>query len=222
MLDVLARKPEELQYPNGLESTPYKAGTGHGRVYKMPRGWSCNNVTKDVYKYVREGSLRLSTQGRVWNVHVLKPIFRSPGAPAIFIDIETPRPAGCYRSLDPVKTGHAPIGTYRRESPECQACKELHGAVRHVLFECRGRRAGRRALYRVPQGAEVPLPTAAEENPEARLFAEPSAAQGLLQFVTEVNLFKDKEQAVREAEISDVWGWDTLEEGGLGVTSEKE
>ncbi|EED13568.1 hypothetical protein TSTA_098250 [Talaromyces stipitatus ATCC 10500] len=126
-----------------------------------------------------------------------------------------------------LKTGHAPIGTYlhrigRRESLECQACKEPHETVRHVLFECRGRRTGRKVLYRVLKKAGVPLPTAAEESPWARLFAEPRATQGLLQFVAEANLFHDKEQTAREAEISDVWGWDTLEEGGLGVTLEDE
>ncbi|EED20340.1 conserved hypothetical protein [Talaromyces stipitatus ATCC 10500] len=116
-----------------------------------------------------------------------------------------------------LKTGHAPIGTYlhrigRRESPECQACKEPHETVRHVLFECRGRRTGRRALYRALEKAGVPLPTAAEESPEARLFAEPRATQGLLQFMAEANLFNDNERTAREAEISDLWGWDTLEE----------
>ncbi|EED21750.1 endonuclease/reverse transcriptase, putative [Talaromyces stipitatus ATCC 10500] len=126
-----------------------------------------------------------------------------------------------------LKTGHAPIGTYlyrigQRESPECQACKEPHETVRHVLFECRGRRAGRRTLYQALKKAGVPLPTAAEENPEARLFAEPRATQGLLQFVAEANLFNDKERTAREAESSDAWGWDTLEEGGLGVTLEDE
>ncbi|EED20341.1 reverse transcriptase, putative [Talaromyces stipitatus ATCC 10500] len=124
-----------------------------------------------------------------------------------------------------LKTGHAPIGTYlhrigRRESPECQACKEPHETVRHVFFECRGRRTGRRALYRALEKAGVPLPTAAEESPEARLFAEPRATQGLLQFVAEANLFNDNERTAREAEISDAWGWDTLEEGGLGITLE--
>ncbi|EED23626.1 hypothetical protein TSTA_070390 [Talaromyces stipitatus ATCC 10500] len=108
-----------------------------------------------------------------------------------------------------LKTGHAPIGTYlhrigRRESPECQACKEPHETVRHVLFGCRGRRTGRRALYRALEKAGVPLPTAAEESPEARLFAEPIVTQA------------------REAESSDAWGWDTLEEGGPGVTLEDE
>ncbi|EED21745.1 conserved hypothetical protein [Talaromyces stipitatus ATCC 10500] len=107
-----------------------------------------------------------------------------------------------------LKTGHAPIGTYlyrigQRESPECQACKEPHETVRHVLFECRGRRAGRRTLYHALKKAGVPLPTAAEENPEARLFAEPRATQGLLQFVAEANLFNDKERTAREAESSD-------------------
>ncbi|EED15972.1 conserved hypothetical protein [Talaromyces stipitatus ATCC 10500] len=126
-----------------------------------------------------------------------------------------------------LKTGHAPIGTYlyrigRRESPECQACKEPHETVRHVLFECRGRRTGRRTLYQALKKAGVPLPTAAEEDPEARLFAEPRATQGLLQFVAEANLFNDKERTAREAESSDAWGWDTLEEGGLGVTLEDE
>ncbi|EED15087.1 reverse transcriptase, putative, partial [Talaromyces stipitatus ATCC 10500] len=110
-----------------------------------------------------------------------------------------------------LKTGHAPIGTYlyrigQRESPECQACKEPHETVRHVLFECRGRRAGRRTLYQALKKAGVPLPTAAEEDPEARLFAEPRATQGLLQFVAEANLFNDKERTAREAESSDAWG----------------
>ncbi|EED11676.1 reverse transcriptase, putative [Talaromyces stipitatus ATCC 10500] len=79
---------------------------------------------------------------------------------------------------------------------------------------------GRRALYRALEKAGVPLPTAAEESPEARLFAEPRATQGLLQFVAEANLFNDNERTAREAESSDVWGWDTLEEGGLGATLE--
>ncbi|EED23617.1 conserved hypothetical protein [Talaromyces stipitatus ATCC 10500] len=126
-----------------------------------------------------------------------------------------------------LKTGHAPIGTYlhrigQRESPECQACKEPHETVRHVLFGCRGRRTGRRALYRALEKAGVPLPTAAEESPEARLFAEPIVTQGLLQFMAEANLFNDNERTAREAESSDAWGWDTLEEGGPGVTLEDE
>ncbi|EED11579.1 hypothetical protein TSTA_008750 [Talaromyces stipitatus ATCC 10500] len=109
---------------------------------------------------------------------------------------------------------HRPYSTYlhrigRRESPECQACKEPHETVRHVLFECRGRRAGRRTLYRALKKASVPLPTAAEESPEARLFAEPRATQGLLQF-----------SGQPERLSSDAWGWDMLEEGGLGHASQ--
>src|ERR1700744_1519876 len=114
-----------------------------------------------------------------------------------------------------LKTGHAPIGTYlhrikARDSPECEACGELRETVQHVLFECRGRRKPRRELYRGLAKAGVPLPTAAEEAPEARLFSEPKATAALLQFVAGANLFRAKEQAAREAELGDRWGWEAL------------
>jgi hypothetical protein len=52
----------------------------------------------------------------------------------------------------------------------------------------------------------VPLPTAAEEALEACLFSEPKATAALLQFIANADLFRDKEQAAREAELGDYWG----------------
>ncbi|EEA25695.1 conserved hypothetical protein [Talaromyces marneffei ATCC 18224] len=123
-----------------------------------------------------------------------------------------------------LKTGHAPIGTYlhrikARDSPECRACGELRETVSHILFKCRGRRGPRRILYKGLADAGVPLPTAAEDAPEARLFSEPKATTALLQFVASANLFRDKEQAAREAELGDHWGWEALrdwEDTGVG------
>ncbi|EEA20811.1 hypothetical protein PMAA_046300 [Talaromyces marneffei ATCC 18224] len=97
-----------------------------------------------------------------------------------------------------------PIGTYlhrikARDSPECRACGELRETVSHILFECRGRRGPQRILYKGLADAGVPLPTAAEDAREARLFSEPKATTALLQFVASANLFRDKEQATREA-----------------------
>ncbi|KAE8550139.1 hypothetical protein TMatcc_001243 [Talaromyces marneffei ATCC 18224] len=125
-----------------------------------------------------------------------------------------------------LKTGHAPIGTYlhrikARDSrvPGVQACGELRETVSHILFECRGRRGPRRILYKGLADAGVPLPTAAEDAPEARLFSEPKATMALLQFVASANLFRDKEQAAREAELGDHWGWEALrdwEDTGVG------
>jgi ribonuclease HI len=115
-----------------------------------------------------------------------------------------------------LKVGHAPIGAYlhqrtARESPECRACGEPRETTQHILFECRGRREARRSLYRGLQSAGIPLPTAAEEAPEARLFAEPKATKALLDFVAGTNLYGDMEKAARAAAYSDDWGWDTLE-----------
>ncbi|EEA24632.1 conserved hypothetical protein [Talaromyces marneffei ATCC 18224] len=123
-----------------------------------------------------------------------------------------------------LKTGHAPIGTYlhrikARDSPECRACGELRERVSHILFECRGRRGPQRILYKGLADAGVPLPTAAEDAPEARLFSEPKATTALLQFVASANLFWDQEQAAREAELGDHWGWEALrdwEDTGVG------
>ncbi|EED23124.1 hypothetical protein TSTA_065770 [Talaromyces stipitatus ATCC 10500] len=97
-----------------------------------------------------------------------------------------------------LKTGHAPIGAYlhriqARDSPECKACGALRETVSHILFECRGRHKARRELYRGLAKAGVPLPTAAEDNPEARLLSEPKATIALLQFVGSADLFGDKE-----------------------------
>uniref|UniRef100_A0A093XKM3 Retrovirus-related Pol polyprotein from type-1 retrotransposable element R1 n=1 Tax=Talaromyces marneffei PM1 TaxID=1077442 RepID=A0A093XKM3_TALMA len=123
-----------------------------------------------------------------------------------------------------LKTGHAPIGTYlhrikARDSPECGACGELRETISHIIFECRGRRGPRRILYKGLADAGVPLPIAAEDAPEARLFSEPKATTALLQFVASANLFRDKEQATREAELGDHWGWEALrgwEDTGVG------
>jgi hypothetical protein len=116
-----------------------------------------------------------------------------------------------------LKVGHAPIGAYlhqikTRDSPECRACGALRETVSHILFECRGRREARRELYKGLVDAGVPLPTAAEDDPEARLFSEPKATAALLQFVGNANLFRDKEQAAKEAERGDRWGWEALRE----------
>jgi hypothetical protein len=54
--------------------------------------------------------------------------------------------------------------------------------------------------------ARVPLPTAAEEDSKARLFSEPKATTALLRFVAGANLFQDREQAAKEAELGDRWG----------------
>jgi len=116
-----------------------------------------------------------------------------------------------------LKMGHASIGTYlyrinTRDSPECRACGDIRETVQHILFECRGRRGPRRALYKGLEEAKVPLPTAAEEAPEARLFSEPKATAALLQFVGSADLFRDREQAAREAALSDNWGWEALQD----------
>ena len=114
-----------------------------------------------------------------------------------------------------LKIGHAPIGTYlhrikARDSPECKTCGALRETVSHILFECRGRRGARRVLYRGLVDAGVPIPTAAEDSPEARLFSEPRATAALLQFVGSANLFHDKEQAAKESDWGDHWGWKAL------------
>ena len=114
-----------------------------------------------------------------------------------------------------LKIGHAPIGTYlhqikARDSPECNACGALRETVSHILFKCRGRRGARRVLYRELVDAGVPIPTAAEDSPEACLFSEPKATAALLQFVGSANLFQDKEQAAKEADWGDRWGWEAL------------
>ena len=119
-----------------------------------------------------------------------------------------------------LKTRHAPTGTYlhrikARDSPECRACGEPWETVHHVLFECRARRGPRRTLYKGLIDAGMPLPTAAEEAPEARLFSEPKATAALLQFVASANLFREKEQATKEAELGDRWG---LEDYAIGRT----
>jgi hypothetical protein len=116
-----------------------------------------------------------------------------------------------------LKIGHAPIGTYlhrikARDSPECRTCGALRETVSHILFECRGRLQARRTLYKGLRDAGVPLPTAAEDSPEARLFSEPKATAALLEFVGSADLFRDKEQAAKEAERGDLWGWEALEE----------
>ena len=123
-----------------------------------------------------------------------------------------------------LKTGHAPIGTYlhrikARDSPECRTCGAPQETVSHVLFDCRGRRGPRRVLYKGLVDAGVPLPTAAEDSPEARLFSEPKATPALLQFVGSADLFRDKDQAAKEADLADRWGLEPLlerEDTGIG------
>lgn len=120
-----------------------------------------------------------------------------------------------------LKTGHAPIGAYyhrikARDSPECRACGGLRETVSHILFECRERQRARQALYKGLVEARVPLPTAAEDAPEARLFSEPKATTALLQFVSDADLFRDKEQAAKEAELGDHWGWEALQKDASG------
>jgi hypothetical protein len=66
----------------------------------------------------------------------------------------------------------------------------------------------RKELYRGFVKAEVPLPTAAEDSPEARFFSEPRVAAALLQFVGNADLFRDKERAAKEAELGGHWGMD--------------
>ena len=116
-----------------------------------------------------------------------------------------------------LKTGHAPIGSYlhkigARDSPECRACGALEETAAHVLFECRRRSKPRKALYRELVDAGVPLPTAAEDAPEARLFSEPKATPALLCFLGGVDLFGDTARAAKEAELGDQWGWEALRE----------
>jgi hypothetical protein len=63
------------------------------------------------------------------------------------------------------------------------------------------------------------LPTAVEEAPEAYLFSESRATTALLQFIANANLFQDKGQTAREAELGDCWGWEALrdwEDTGVG------
>jgi hypothetical protein len=105
-----------------------------------------------------------------------------------------------------LKTRHAPIGAYyhqikAQESPECRAYRGLQKTVSHILFECQERHRAQQALYKGLVEARVPLPTAAEDTPEARLFSEPKATTALLQFVSDANLFQDKEQAAKEAKL---------------------
>ena len=67
--------------------------------------------------------------------------------------------------------------------------------------------------------AGVPLPTAAEDTPEARLFSEPKATPALLHFLGSVDLFRDAARTAKEAELRDQWGWEALrewEEEGVG------
>jgi hypothetical protein len=60
--------------------------------------------------------------------------------------------------------------------------------------------AARKELYRGLASAGVPLPTAAEDSPEARFFSEPKATAALRQIVSNASLFKDREQATKEAD----------------------
>jgi hypothetical protein len=62
----------------------------------------------------------------------------------------------------------------------------------------------------------VPLPTVAEEGSEVRLFSESKAMTALLRFVAGANLFRDREQAAKEAELGDCWGWEALKDWGNG------
>ena len=116
-----------------------------------------------------------------------------------------------------LKTGHAPIGSYlhrigTRDSPECRACGALQETTSHILFECRRRSGPRKVLYRELIDARVPLPTAAEDAPEARLFSEPKATPALLHFLSSVDLFGDTARTAKEAELGDQWGWEALRE----------
>lgn len=56
------------------------------------------------------------------------------------------------------------------------------------------------------------MPSAAEDSPEARLFNESRATEALLKFVGSADLFRDKEQAAKKAELGDHWGWEALQE----------
>jgi ribonuclease HI len=116
-----------------------------------------------------------------------------------------------------LKTGHAPTGLYlhrigARDSPECRACGALEETTSHILFECRRRSRPRKVLYQELIDAGVPLPTAAEDAPEARLFSEPKATPALLHFLEGVELFGDSARAAKEAELGDQWGWEALRE----------
>ncbi len=130
-------------------------------------------------------------------------------------------PKSVVRHYYQLKTGHAPVGAYlhrvkRRESAACSACHAPNETVRHLILECPARSEARRKLYRTLRSEGVPLPTAAEDCPEARLFVTPKATKALLQFITEANLFGATESANQRAVLADRWGLSALEEEGIG------
>jgi hypothetical protein len=151
---------------------------------KAVEEWAHENAVSRAYR--REGAYRAP---RGWGLD--KAAGRAPK-----------RIASRYYQL---KIGHAPIGAYlhrikARDSQECKACGAIRETVFHILFECRAHHKARKELYRGLVSAGVPLPTAAEASPEARLFSEPKATAVLLQFVSNANLFQDREQAAKEAD----------------------
>jgi hypothetical protein len=116
-----------------------------------------------------------------------------------------------------LKTGHALIGSYlrrigTRDFLECRACGALEEMASHILFECRRRSKPRKVFYRELINTGVPLPAAAEDALEARLFSEPRATPALLHFLGGVDLFRDTAHTAKEAELGDQWGWEALRE----------
>ena len=101
--------------------------------------------------------------------------------------------------------------TLARDSPKCRACQEPRETIQHLLFKCRAHREARTTLYQALRRHNVPLPTAAEDEPEARLFAEPRATQALLQFITDIGCLRAREEEVRRVARLDTWGLDALE-----------
>ena len=163
---------------------------------KAVQDWACGNVVQGTHR-----------RGRAYRMPQGWALDRAAGkAPK--------RLASRYYQL---KTGHAPIGSYlhrigARDSPECRACGALEETTAHILFECNRRSKPRKTLYRELIEAGVPLPTAAEDAPEARLFSEPKATPALLYFLGGVDLFGDSARATKEAELGDQWGWEALRE----------
>lgn len=60
--------------------------------------------------------------------------------------------------------------------------------------------------------AGVPLPSAAEDSPEAMLTSEPQATAAILQLVGCTGLIRGEEQVAREAETRNVWGSKAMRE----------
>lgn len=72
--------------------------------------------------------------------------------------------------------------------------------MHHLLFECRQWRQQRKALYQALGRARIPVPTAAEDYPEGRLFGDPRATKALLQLLATTAIGCLPGEAARAAE----------------------